>query len=109
MTLLTTRPRLRGDKLSMPADLTPMLAVPGDLPLAGDERWIYEYKWDGVRALCYWDGRKLRLRSRNNLDMTVQYPELQALGPALGDRPCILDGEVVALDELDRPSFPRLQ
>src|SRR5688500_7564619 len=113
MTLLTTTPRsrrpARGVKLSMPADLAPMLAVASDLP-ADDGKSAYEYKWDGVRALCYWDGRSLRLRSRNNLDMTVQYPELQALGPALGaDRPAILDGEVVALDDLDRPSFPSLQ
>lgn len=110
MTLLTSpRPRARGVKLSMPADLSPMLAVAADLP-PDDGKWGYEYKWDGVRALCYWDGRSLRLRSRNNLDMTVQYPELQALGPALGaDRPAILDGEVVALDDLDRPSFARLQ
>jgi bifunctional non-homologous end joining protein LigD len=109
MTLLTVpRPRGRGVKLSIPADLTPMLAVGGDLP-PDDGRWAYEYKWDGVRALCYWDGRSLRLRSRNNLDMTVQYPELQALGPELGDRGAVLDGEVVALDELDRPSFPNLQ
>jgi bifunctional non-homologous end joining protein LigD len=109
MTLLTTRPRRRRDKLSMPADLTPMFAVAGDLPPAGDDRWGYEYKWDGVRAICYSDGGKLRLRSRNNLDMTVQYPELQALGRALGNRPAILDGEVVALDELHRPSFAQLQ
>jgi bifunctional non-homologous end joining protein LigD len=109
MTLLNTRPRLSRDKLSMPADLTPMLAVPGDLPDPADDRWAYEFKWDGVRALCYWDGKRLRLRSRNNLDMTVQYPELQALGRALGDRRAILDGEVVALDDADRPSFPRLQ
>src|SRR5687768_8997137 len=110
MTLLTSaRPRARGVKLSMPADLTPMLAVGSDLP-PDDGRWAYEYKWDGVRALCYWDGRSLRLRSRNNLDMTVQYPELQALGPAIGEgRTAILDGEVVALDDLDRPSFPNLQ
>jgi bifunctional non-homologous end joining protein LigD len=40
----------------------------------------------------------------------VQYPELQALGRALGPgRRVVLDGEVVALDDLDRPSFPRLQ
>jgi bifunctional non-homologous end joining protein LigD len=110
MTLLTaSRPRARGVKLSMPADLSPMLAVGADLP-PDDGKWAYEYKWDGVRALCYWDGRSLRLRSRNNLDMTVQYPELQALGPAVGaDRPAIFDGEVVALDALDRPSFPDLQ
>ena len=111
MTLLTTaRPRPGGVKLSMPADLTPMLAVASDLPDPDDGKWAYEYKWDGVRAICYWDGRTLRLRSRNNLDMTVQYPELQALGPAIGgDRPAVLDGEVVALDDLDRPSFPHLQ
>jgi len=112
MTLLTSIPRPRRPKqpvkLSIPADLSPMLAVSSDLP-AEDGHWAYEFKWDGVRAICYWDGRSLRLRSRNNLDMTIQYPELQALGPALGDRPCILDGEVVALDDLDRPSFPRLQ
>jgi bifunctional non-homologous end joining protein LigD len=100
---------LGGVKLAMPADLSPMLAVPGELP-PEDERWTYEYKWDGVRALCYWDGRRLKLQSRNSLDMTVQYPELQALGPALGKgRRCILDGEVVALDDLDRPSFSKLQ
>lgn len=110
MTLLTSAPRARarGVKLSMPGDLSPMLAVGSGLP-PDDGKWAYEYKWDGVRALCYWDGRSLRLRSRNNLDMTVQYPELQALGPAIGDRPAVLDGEVVALDDLDRPSFTALQ
>src|SRR5215216_774629 len=119
MTLLTSSPRLprrsgrrtpsrRDAKLSLPADLSPMLAVSSDLPF-DDGNWTYEFKWDGVRAICYWDGRHLRLRSRNNLDNTVQYPELQALGPAIGNRPCVLDGEVVALDDLDRPSFPRLQ
>src|SRR5678816_4952933 len=99
MTVLTSSPRIlrprarrrRDPNLSLPADLSPMLAVSSDLP-ADDGRWAFEFKWDGVRAICYWDGRHLRLRSRNNLEMTVQYPELQALGPAIGDRPCILDG-----------------
>ena len=109
MALLTPirRPK-RTVKKSIPADLAPMLAVSSDLP-AEDGKWAYEYKWDGIRAMCYWDGRKLQLRSRNNLDITTQYPELQALGPAIGDRPVVLDGEIVALDDLDRPSFTRLQ
>src|SRR3954452_2683695 len=107
-TIRAPRSRNRGVKVAMPADLSPMLAVGSSLPV-DDGKWVYEFKWDGVRAICYWDGRKLRLRSRNNLEMTVQYPELQALGPAIGNRPCILDGEVVAFDDLDRPSFPRLQ
>jgi bifunctional non-homologous end joining protein LigD len=86
-----------------------MLAVlsaelPGDL-----EDWGFEYKWDGVRALCYWDGRTLRLESRNQLDITHRYPELHILADALGSRSAVLDGEIVALDEADRPSFPLLQ
>jgi len=62
-----------------------------------------------VRALCYWDGRTLRLESRNQLDITRRYPELHTLADALGSRTAVLDGEIVALDEADRPSFPLLQ
>ncbi|MGH2958482.1 MAG: hypothetical protein ACRDKE_02675, partial [Solirubrobacterales bacterium] len=42
--------------------LSPMLATLGDLPIGED--WVYEIKWDGVRALARidLDGRKRRLR-----------------------------------------------
>jgi len=93
----------------MPSGVEPMLAVlSGELP-ADLDTWGFEYKWDGVRALCYWDGRTLRLESRNRLDITHRYPELHLLGDALGSRPAVLDGEIVAMDESDRPSFPLLQ
>lgn len=93
----------------LPAGIEPMLAVLSqDLPIDPDH-WGFEYKWDGVRALCYWDGRRLRLESRNQLDITRRYPELHVLAEALGSRSAILDGEIVALDENDRPSFPLLQ
>lgn len=93
----------------IPSGVEPMLAVlsqglPPDL-----DNYGFEYKWDGVRALCYWDGRNLRLESRNQLDITRRYPELHVLADALGSRTAILDGEIVALDEADRPSFPLLQ
>lgn len=92
-----------------PHSIAPMLAQSADCLPADGSHYGFEYKWDGVRAICYWDGRTVTLSSRNQLNMTVQYPELGALGPALGDRRVVLDGEVVALDDLDRPSFSLLQ
>jgi bifunctional non-homologous end joining protein LigD len=86
-----------------------MLAVLAQALPTGLDHYGFEYKWDGVRALCYWDGRSLRLESRNQLDITRRYPELHVLADALGSRTAVLDGEIVALDESDRPSFPLLQ
>src|SRR5688500_12230101 len=80
--------------------IRPMLAVLSDLPTADAHQFAYEFKWDGVRAIAYWDGADLRIESRNLLDVTGRYPELQELGDTLGRRrPAILDGEIVALDE----------
>lgn len=92
----------------MPAAIDPMLAVLGSLPKNQSE-YAFEYKWDGVRAVSFWDGKRLTLHSRNQLDITRRYPELTDLGPALGKAGTILDGEIVALNENGRPSFPRLQ
>ena len=92
----------------MPDHLVPMLARPGQLP-PDDDRWAYEVKWDGVRALLYWEPGELRLESRNLNDITVSYPEVRPLGRALGSRRAVLDGELVAFDDAGRPSFERLQ
>ena len=92
----------------MPERIEPMLARPGPLP-RDDGRWAYEVKWDGVRAIGYCEGGRLRLASRNGRDITPRYPELRELGRALGSREAILDGEVVAIGEDGRPSFQRLQ
>jgi bifunctional non-homologous end joining protein LigD len=96
------------DREPMPEEIAPMLARIGPLP-DDDEGWAYEIKWDGVRAIGYADGGRLRLASRNGNNITPRYPELRELGRALGTREAILDGEVVALDENGRPSFQRLQ
>lgn len=73
--------------------------------------FTFEYKWDGVRALCYHNPKahRFELQSRNLLDITIRYPELHALADALGKRSAILDGEIVSLDDVGRPSFARLQ
>lgn len=49
------------------------------------------------------------MTSRLGNDVTAGYPELAALGPALGERAAVLDGEIVAFDDRGRPSFERLQ
>lgn len=92
----------------LPDHVDPMLAILGELP-RNPNRWAFEYKWDGVRAITYFDGHKLRIDSRNLLDITHRYPELHALADALNGRRAILDGEIVALDDAGRPSFTRLQ
>ena len=92
----------------MPERLVPMLAKLGDLPTAG-ERHGFEIKWDGIRAITYYEPGRFRLESRNLNDITAQYPELRRLGRQLGSRDTVLDGEIVAFDERGRPSFERLQ
>jgi bifunctional non-homologous end joining protein LigD len=84
-----------------------MLAVPGQ---PGEVRrgFAYEFKWDGVRALAATDSRSLVLTSRNGNDITPGYPELAGLAAAIGRR-AVVDGEIVAFDDRQRPSFARLQ
>lgn len=85
----------------------PMKAVSGELPTSGD--WIYEVKWDGMRAVVGVDRGGIRLQSANGRDVTASFPELAGLGPSLGVESAVLDGEVVAFDERGRPDFGRLQ
>jgi bifunctional non-homologous end joining protein LigD len=85
-----------------------MRAVLGELP--GDEDgWAFEIKWDGMRAIGFVDGDRLRLQSSRLADVTVSFPELAELPAALGVQSAVLDGELVAFDEKSRPSFGQLQ
>jgi bifunctional non-homologous end joining protein LigD len=92
----------------MPEHVVPMMARLADLP-RNDSDYGFEIKWDGVRTIAYVEGGRVRLESRTLRDVTRQYPELRKLGRELGFRRAVLDGEIVAFDEQDRPSFQRLQ
>jgi bifunctional non-homologous end joining protein LigD len=96
------------DREPMPQSIKPMLASSGSLP-SGEERWAYEIKWDGVRAIVYSRPHELRLESRNLNDISGQYPELHRLNRALSSHSAVLDGEIVAFDDEHRPSFEALQ
>jgi bifunctional non-homologous end joining protein LigD len=86
-----------------------MLATLVDAPF-DDEKWLFEIKWDGFRALCTIDAAgRVDLRSRNDKDLLSKFPELASLGEAFRSLPIVVDGEIVSLDEKGRSSFQRLQ
>ncbi len=96
------------DRRTPPNALRPMLATLAAEHPRGDG-WAFELKWDGIRAIGYVDGGRIRLLSRNGNEVTKRYPELRRLGEALGARDVVLDGEIVAFAESGRPSFELLQ
>ena len=76
-------------------------------PTMGD--WIYELKFDGIRLIGIKRGDKVSLLSRNENDLTKRFPEIVEAMKALPVRECVIDGEVVALDDEGRSSFQLLQ
>ena len=91
----------------LPTLIRPMLvSLRRELP-ADEERYGWELKWDGLRAVAYVSGDTVRLVSRNDKDMASSYPELDVLAERVGV-PVILDGEIVALRD-GRPDFGLLQ
>jgi bifunctional non-homologous end joining protein LigD len=96
------------DREPMPERVVPMLARPGELP-KDEERYGFEIKWDGMRAIVHSLPGRMRIQGRNLNDITAQWPELRRLNRALHAHEAVLDGEIVAFDENGKPSFARLQ
>lgn len=92
----------------MPQTISPMLAMLGNALPAGTD-WLYEVKWDGVRALCFIENGKVRMCSRRGNAIEQQYPELHQIVNVLDAATAIVDGEIVCFDENGVPSFQLLQ
>ena len=71
--------------------------------------WIYELKFDGIRLIGIKRDEKVSLLSRNQNELTERFPEIVEAIKILPVRECVIDGEVVALDEEGRSSFQLLQ
>jgi bifunctional non-homologous end joining protein LigD len=76
-------------------------------PATGD--WIYELKFDGIRLIAVKVSGKVSLLSRNQNDLSARFPEIAEAIRSLPGGECVIDGEVVALDEKGRSSFQLLQ
>jgi bifunctional non-homologous end joining protein LigD len=95
-------------KSPMPHSIAPMLATLASKPPSGKE-WLYEVKWDGVRAVCFVEDNQVRIFSRTQKQCDQQYPELTVLPHALKASTAILDGEIAVLDENGRSRFSLIQ
>jgi bifunctional non-homologous end joining protein LigD len=95
-------------KSPMPRSVTPMLASIANTPPAGGQ-WLYEVKWDGVRALCFVENGQLCIYTRSQKRCDQQYPELSVLPRFLKALTAVLDGEIAVVDENGRSSFNLIQ
>lgn len=91
-----------------PKVIVPMMAKLADLP-RDEANYAYELKWDGIRAISFVEDGRARIQSRNLLDLTAQYPELNPVPRELRKRRAVFDGEIVALNAAGVPSFELLQ
>lgn len=93
-------------KAEMPDMVKPMLATLIDKPFNSD-KWLFELKWDGYRALANINNGNVKLYSRNGLTFTQYEPVVKELETF--QYTAIMDGEVVVLNEEGFPKFQLLQ
>ncbi len=89
-------------------DLKPML-LKEKSKIFQDKDFIYEIKFDGIRAFIYASKNIFKIVSRNGIDLTDNYPELKEIQRKVLNSKVIFDGEIIALDEKGFPSFSLLQ
>lgn len=95
-----------GMRLPVEPPVEPMLAkATPELP--DGDRWLYEPKWDGFRALVFRDGDELYIQSRDRKPLLRYFPELSESLLANLPQRCVLDGEIVIASD-DRLDFDAL-
>ena len=72
----------------------PMLATLLEEPPASED-WIFEPKFDGLRLLASFDGKKLEMMSRNAKSQMSFFPDIAVALKKSLRRPIVVDGEVV--------------
>ena len=85
---------------------SPMLLKEIDKPFDSKD-YLFEVKFDGIRAIIFTNKEELIIRSRNKQDITHLFPELQSIKKLVNDN-VIFDGEIVAFEN-DKVSFSQIQ
>ncbi len=87
-------------------DWHPMLLNKLDKPFDSDE-YLYELKFDGIRAIIFVSPQEVMIKSRNNVDLTRLFPELSSL-KELVKNDVIFDGELIIFND-GKPVFSKIQ
>ncbi len=102
-----TKTQKKNLKIELPEFQPPMLATLATESFTNKD-WLFEPKLDGIRALAYVDNSGVEIFSRRGQLLTHRYPSL-AEELTQYDNVFVIDGEIVAFDEKNRPSFEKLQ
>jgi bifunctional non-homologous end joining protein LigD len=81
-----------------------MLAQSADEPPESGD-YLYEVKWDGIRAMIALDEGEARILSRNQHDITGKFPELLIPDRSFRTASALFDVEIVCLDGAGMPVF----
>ena len=85
---------------------TPMLLKEVSEPF-NDKNYLYEIKFDGIRAIIFASPSEVVIYNRHCVDITKLYPELQDI-KNLVNKKIVFDGEITLFDD-GKPSFLKLQ
>ena len=94
--------------MAMPKTIEPMQPTMYRYAFSSRE-WLFEPKWDGFRAICFFDKGVIRFVSRNQRSLSEKFPALQEGTKDVKAVNAILDGEIVALGANGMPVFGGLR
>ena len=90
----------------LPEFIKPQLCEIRERPPSG-AGWLHEIKFDGYRMQLRVANGKASLKTRTGLDWTSKFPAIARAAASLPDG--IIDGEIVALDDIGAPDFAAMQ
>jgi bifunctional non-homologous end joining protein LigD len=87
-------------RVPVPLGVKPMRASTGTLP--EDDGWIYEHRWNGIRATVTNDTGRVIILNAATDNLSMNFPEIRRIGRAIGHLEVILDGVIVPIDPTTR-------
>src|ERR1051325_6347087 len=87
--------------------IEPMLARTAQKPPDSPD-YLYEVKWDGIRAMISLDEGEIKIHGRNRMDFTKQFSELLVPEQAFRATSGLFDAEIVCLEADGKPNFRKV-